>query len=68
MYCKNANGIYKKLKRKICIIHYQMQTFHKENGSELNEKLNIYCIGIDSRIYYCNNRYTCVYRYIYIYI
>ena len=36
MYCNNANGIYKKLKRKICIIHYQMQTFHKENGSELN--------------------------------
>jgi hypothetical protein len=42
-----------------------MQTFHKENGSELNEKLNVYCIGIDSRIYYCNNRYTCVYIYIY---
>ena len=41
-----------------------MQTFHKENGSELNEKLNVYCIGIDSRIYYCNNRYTCVYIYI----
>ena len=36
-------------------MHDQIQTFHKENGSELNEKLIVCCIGIESRIYYCNN-------------